>query len=311
MSAVFFGRGVADGVGEVDRRRAGADRLIDAAAEIVDRGAGRVHRRPFDVVDEVARLRDGRLDDLHHLVLALPHLVREVDRRGGDEGVDARPFRVPHRLAGARDVGGDGAGEPGDDGVLHAPRDLADRLEIALRGDREARLDDVDAHLVEEVGDFQLFLERHGRAGALLAVAERGVEDHHAIPVAFANAVFPLISSVLQDRGGAFGRMSRRSALGIVSPEGPPCAVHSRNPGCRRSGAPKKESEDERKAARGARFHKLQRQNVEPHDRPSKNVESSSTCFADVLQRCRPTTKSKAVGSYSHFVTEQTENRQT
>ena len=126
---------------------------------------------------------------VEHLVLALAHLVREMDRRGRDEGVDARPPRLAHRLAGAGDVGGDGAGEAGDDGVLHAPGDLAHRLEIAVRGDREAGLDDVDAHLVEEVGDLELLLERHGRAGALLAVAQRGVEDYDAILVAIAEPV--------------------------------------------------------------------------------------------------------------------------
>ena len=61
------------------------------------------------------------------------------------------------------------------------------------------------------------------------------------------------MSSVLQDRCGIPSRVSRLS-LGISSPEGPPCAVHWRNPGCRRSGAPKKESEGERKAARSARY---------------------------------------------------------
>ena len=43
--------------------------------------------------------------------------------------------------------------------------DLGHRLEVAVRGDREARLDDVDAHLVEEVGDLELLLQRHGGAG--------------------------------------------------------------------------------------------------------------------------------------------------
>ena len=83
----------------------------------------------------------------------------------------------PARAMSARD----GAREPGDDGVLDAPGDLADRLEIALRGDREARLDDVDAHLVEELGDLELLLEGHGGAGALLAVAQGGVEDQDAV----------------------------------------------------------------------------------------------------------------------------------
>ena len=69
------------------------------------------------------------------------------------------------------------AGEPADHRVLGPPRDLLDALEIALARDREACLDDVDAHLVEQLGDFELLLEGHGGAGALLAVAQGGVEN--------------------------------------------------------------------------------------------------------------------------------------
>ena len=54
---------------------------------------------------------------------------------------------------------------PQIDRFLDAPGDLLHGLEIALRGDREARLDDVDAHLVEQLGDFELLLEGHGGAG--------------------------------------------------------------------------------------------------------------------------------------------------
>ena len=61
------------------------------------------------------------------------------------------------------------------------PAIVGDGLEIAVRGDGEAGLDDVDAHGVEEVGDLDLLLERHGRAGALLAVAQGGVEDQDAV----------------------------------------------------------------------------------------------------------------------------------
>ena len=95
--------------------------------------------------------------------------------------MDAGLARVAHRFAGAGDVGGDGAGEAGDDGVLRALGDERDGLEIAVRGDREAGLDDVDAHGVEQLGDLQLLLEGHGRAGALLAVAQGGVEDQDAV----------------------------------------------------------------------------------------------------------------------------------
>ena len=86
-----------------------------------------------------------------------------------------------HRLAGPVDVLLPGARQAGDGGALDPPGDRRDRLEIAVRGDREAGLDDVDAHRVEEIGDLELLLEGHGRAGALLAVAQRGVEDQHAV----------------------------------------------------------------------------------------------------------------------------------
>jgi len=41
----------------------------------------------------------------------------------------------------------------------------------------------VCAHLVEELGHLQLLVEGHGGAGALLPVAQGGVEDDHAVLV--------------------------------------------------------------------------------------------------------------------------------
>ena len=72
------------------------------------------------------------------------------------------------------------AGKPADHRILGAPRDLLDALEIALARDGKAGLDDIDAHLVEQLGDLELLLEGHGGAGALLAVAQGGVENDDA-----------------------------------------------------------------------------------------------------------------------------------
>ena len=47
----------------------------------------------------------------------------------------------------------------------------------------KAGLDDVDAQLVQQVGDLELLLEGHGGAGRLLAVAQGGVENDDAIGV--------------------------------------------------------------------------------------------------------------------------------
>src|SRR5262249_17294309 len=59
--------------------------------------------------------------------------------------------------------------------------DFLHRGEVALGRDRKAGLDDVDAHLVEELGDLELLLMGHGGARALLAVAQGGVEDEDAV----------------------------------------------------------------------------------------------------------------------------------
>ncbi len=98
--------------------------------------------------------------------------------------MDAPALGVLHGFAGAVDVGVDGAGEARDGRVLHAAGDGGDGLEIAVGGDGEPGLDDVDAHAVEALGNLELLLEGHGGAGALLAVAQRGVENDDAVGVA-------------------------------------------------------------------------------------------------------------------------------
>jgi hypothetical protein len=47
----------------------------------------------------------------------------------------------------------------------------------------KAGLDDIDAHVVEHLGDLEFFLEGHGGAGALFAVAQGGVEYNDAVLV--------------------------------------------------------------------------------------------------------------------------------
>ena len=154
----FARGGIADGVGDVDRGRPGLDRDLDHAAEIIVLGPGGVHRRPLHVVAEVAGMGHGVVDALGHLVHGQVR-DRAVQRRGADEGVDARAVRVPHRLPAAVDVLEVGAGQAADHRVLGAFGDLAD---TASKSPSEAigkpGLDDVDAHLVEQRGDLQLFV---------------------------------------------------------------------------------------------------------------------------------------------------------
>ena len=200
---VLVGGGKADGVRQVDRRRSGPDRRLDAAAQVLGLGAGRVHRGPFHVLDQVAGLGDGRSDDLQHVLLRLAHLVSEMDRGRRDEGVNARPARPAHRLSGPGDVGADGTGEAGNGSVLDPLGNQRDRLEIAVRGNGKSGLDDVDAHRVQEIGDLDLFLEGHRRAGALLAVAQGGVEDQNTAGLAGHGGFFLLARRPFRWRRGS------------------------------------------------------------------------------------------------------------
>ncbi len=178
---ILLRHGVADGVGNVDGGGAGIDGGLDAAAEEVLLGAGAVLARPFHVVGVVARagdLRDHHFVDLVRLFL---QLVFHVHRRGGEEGVNAAAFGRLDRLGAAVDVLEGGARKPADHRLVRALGDLVHRGEVALRCDRKAGLDDVNSHLVEQLGDFELLLMGHGGAGALLAVAQGGVEDDDAV----------------------------------------------------------------------------------------------------------------------------------
>jgi len=82
-----------------------------------------------------------------------------------------------HRVPADAHVLLDGAGQSGDTRAPDLAGDQGHRLEVALRGDRKAGLDDVDAHALELAGDLELLGLVHRRAGRLLAVAQRGVED--------------------------------------------------------------------------------------------------------------------------------------
>ena len=178
---VFLRHGVADRVRDVDGGGAGLDRGLDAAAQEIELGAGAVLGRPFDVVGVAPRAGDLRDHHLVDLVRLLLELVFHVHRRGGQEGMDALALGRLDRLGAAVDVLEGGARQPADHRVLGAGRDLLDGGEIAFRGDREAGLDDVDAHVVEQLGDLELLVMGHGGAGTLLAVAQGGVEDDDAV----------------------------------------------------------------------------------------------------------------------------------
>jgi hypothetical protein len=175
---------VAHGVRDVDRARTRIDRRLQDPAQEVDLRAPRVFRRELHVVRIAQRPTHRRDRLLQDLVGGHVELLLHMDRRGRDEGVDAPGVGPGQRLPSAVDVLVERPGQCADPAVLNDRRDCLDALEVALAGDRESGLDHVHLELLECLGDAHLLVPGHGRAGRLLAVAQRGVEDDQMVSVA-------------------------------------------------------------------------------------------------------------------------------
>ena len=137
------------------------------------------------------------------VVNTLGHLVhrqvrdRAVQWRCADKRMNSRRFRVFHGFPAAVDVFVIGAGEATDRRGFCQLRDLGYGAEIAFGSDGETGFDNIDAHFIEQLGDFQLFFVGHCGAGGLLAVAQGCVENQHAV---FGHGSVPCLSLALKIR---------------------------------------------------------------------------------------------------------------
>ena len=82
--------------------------------------------------------------------------------------------RLGHQL----DVARRGAGETAHAAILDGAGDRLHRFEIAGTRGWETRLDDVHLHFFQQLGDTNLLFASHGRAGALLAIAQSRIENN-------------------------------------------------------------------------------------------------------------------------------------
>ena len=179
--AVFVGLGIADGVGDVDGGGPGVDDLGEHADEEIRIGARGVFGGKFHVVGILGGMAHGGDSHFHDLIRGLAELVLHVDGRRGEEDVDTRVARPVQRLPCAVDVVLVAAGERGDLHVGDGVGDGMNGFKVAHAGGRETGFDDVHAKAFQLTRHTELFLEVHGSAGGLLAIAERRVENNDAI----------------------------------------------------------------------------------------------------------------------------------
>ncbi len=171
---------IADRIRNVDRGGTAFDRDFDDAVEVIKFGPGCVHRRPLHVVAQVAGVGHGLLDPLGHFIHGEVR-DRAVQRRRSDERVNARLFGVFHGLPTPVNIAQLRAGQATDDRVFRILCDGGNGIEIAVGRDGKSGLDDVDAHVIKQPGNLELFGMGHGCTGRLFAVAKGCVEDYDAI----------------------------------------------------------------------------------------------------------------------------------
>src|SRR5687767_14454113 len=100
-----------------------------------------------------------------------------MDLRRGEEDMDATAFAGRlDRFAGGIDVLRHATGEAANDRAFDLLRDGLDGGEIAVADDRKTRLDHIDLEPRQLPCHFKFLAQVHGCAGALLTIAERGVE---------------------------------------------------------------------------------------------------------------------------------------
>ena len=121
---------------------------------------------------------------------------------------------------------------------------------------------------VEQLGDLQLLLEGHRRAGALLAVAKRGVEDHDAVLVALRLRLLAHFVWSFRIGGGTSAACIVR--LSRSSPEDPPCAVHRRTRAAGAQGRLRRRARASGSARNLRAFRNSCGRRIEQHCRPLK-----------------------------------------
>ena len=146
-------------------------------AEIVNVGAARIFGGKFHFLAVLPPEANHFRNLIESLLARHSQLVLEVQVGSGEKnmqagfggGFEAAQRRI-HVLLGR-------AGEGCYTATFNFSGYGARRVQVAGRGDREARFENVNPQLLDLPGKLQLFLAIHRKAGRLLAVSQGGVEN--------------------------------------------------------------------------------------------------------------------------------------
>ena len=172
-------RGVADGVGHIQRRRARGDGSGVAMGQKCPVGAGGVLGGKLDVIAIALGVGDHLADAVDDLLARHLELVLHVDVARRKEDMDAGVVRFLHGVPRRVDIALGAARERGDRAVRHRGGDGLHALVVKIPPG-QALLCRVDAQLFKLAGHFDLFRQIHAAAGGLLAVSQGRVKNFNA-----------------------------------------------------------------------------------------------------------------------------------
>ena len=121
----LLGRGVAHGIGDVDRCRPGIDGRLKYLVDEVGVSAGGIHGRELHILNIALGASDHGGGKLKYLLPPHPQLVGEVNVGAGEEDVNSPPLCLLYRLPGAVHSLGIGMGQGADYGLPYLLGDEA------------------------------------------------------------------------------------------------------------------------------------------------------------------------------------------
>ena len=174
---VFLGHHVADRVRNVDRRCTRLDRGLDHAAQEVQIRTGCIFSGELHIAAILLRVSDVVRDRLDDLIRRHFELVFHVQRRSGQEGMDAGGFRAADGIPRSVDILFHAARQRADRGAADVIRNRGDCRRVARRRDCKARFDDIHLERFQLLGNLDFFVQVHAAARGLLAVTQGGVKN--------------------------------------------------------------------------------------------------------------------------------------
>ena len=188
---VLFGHRVADRVGQIDDRRAGANRPADRFAKKIDFGAARVLGGKFDFRAMIARVAHVIGDGFQGLFARQAQLVMQVQIRRREKRVQPGMRRSGESFERRVNVVAPRARQRRHRAAANFAANRAHAFQVSRRSDGEAALDDVHAERFQLPSHADLLRHRHGKSRGLLPVPQRRVKNAYDVHGTLPHASIP------------------------------------------------------------------------------------------------------------------------